>query len=295
MVPRGPERCSGAVVAEGREGADLLGGVIRLPLFGPTRASAGPLRDGTLVALGRGGVARPLGRVPPRPLVETSPRTRSLALGRAALPGVARAAGAARVAGDRSGLVLVAWRGVRLGNPAEGRLAGASLVVHATETGVRPTVGTARSDARVAGAVVRVSDPPTRVDGLAERVPEPSEPVGGRADLAAGAVERVAGIADLVAGFVLAVGGPEVADGLADRAAPSVAVATRGARRLTDVTPVGRSATAPATAVRDGAEGVAAGRRWAVRVVAPRGLSLYCVPPRYSGDGRYVVALAGTP
>jgi len=267
-------------MAEGREGAELLGGVIRLPLFGPTRASAGPLRDGALVALGRDGVALALGRVPLRPLVETSPRTRSLALGRAALPGVARAAGAARVAGDRSVSVLVASRGVRLGNPAEGRLAGASLVVHATETGVRPTVGTARSDARVAGAVVRTSDPPTRVDGLAERVPEPSEPVG-RADLAAGAVERVAGIADLVAGFaVLAVGGPEVADGLADRAAPSVAVATRGARRLTDVTPVGRSATAPATAVRDGADGVAAGRRWAVRVVAPRGLSLYCVPPR---------------
>jgi hypothetical protein len=264
-------------MAEGREGAERLGGVIRLPLLGPTRASAGPLRDGALAALGRDGVARALGRLPLRSLVETSPRTRSLALGRSALPGVVRAAGA-RVAGDRSELVLVAWRGVRLGNPAEGRLAGASLVVHATETGVRPTVGTARSDTRVAGAVVRTSDPPTLVDGLAERVPEP---VGGRADLAAGAVERAAGVADLVAGFaVLAVGGPEVAEGLAERAAPSVAVATRGARRLTDVTPVGRPATAPATAVRDGADGVADGRLWAVRVVVPRALSLYCVPPR---------------
>lgn len=58
-----------------------------------------------------------------------------------------------------------------------------------------------------------------------------------------------------------------------------------GALRFTAVAPEALEPWAEPTAVRLPAPDTAAGRRCAVRCVEPRAFSLYCVPPRYSGDG----------
>lgn len=131
---------------------------------------------------------------------------------------------------------------------AEGRLAGPPLVVRATSTGRRPTVGTRAALPLVAeprlGAATR---PPDRV-----------------ADPAAGAAFRA-----------------PAARAPFDARAPPVFGPTCGARRFTEVVPFGREETAPATAVREGAAGTAPLLRWAVRVADARpAFSLYSVPAR---------------
>ena len=158
--------------------------------------------------------------------------------------GVARVEGRwtadpARVEGVRA-VPRSAERGVRLGSAEDGRLTGASRVVVAAATGLRPTVGVL---ARVPAVPLRAA--PALADGRAVR-DTPSAP--DRDTPSARVVERVV---ERVAPDPAAVRDAPLLD-------PTPVV---GMRRFTELTPSGREFTAPATAVLDAAVGEAVGRR----------------------------------